>query len=143
VFWQPELITDKKGNARVHFPLADNITTWRLYAVASTSRGDIGTTTREVRVFQPFFLENDPPRFLTVGDEIAQPITLRNYLDHALRLNVDLQPQDWMMAIGPTHAAANVNSGDSANQTFRWRAEKAVKDGKHVVKAAGRETGDA
>ncbi len=36
--WQPELLTDKDGKAELKFKMADNMTTWKMYAVASTKR---------------------------------------------------------------------------------------------------------
>jgi hypothetical protein len=38
--------------------------------LASTKRGEIGVTDREIQAFQPFFLEHDPPKMLTIGDVI-------------------------------------------------------------------------
>ena len=52
-----------------------------LPVIASTEDGEIGTAEKEILAFQPFFIEHDPPRVLTEGDEIALPVVLRNYLD--------------------------------------------------------------
>jgi len=68
LLWRPEVVTDDRGHAHLKFPLADNITTWKLSAVASTVNGEMGTTEKDIRAFQPFFVEHNPPRFLTVGD---------------------------------------------------------------------------
>jgi hypothetical protein len=37
--WQPELITNTDGKAELKFKMADNITTWKIYAIASTKNG--------------------------------------------------------------------------------------------------------
>src|SRR5262249_19045388 len=79
--WQPSLETDEQGRVALKFNLADNITTWRLAVVASTIDGRIGTAQTDVLAFQPFFVEHDPPRVLTEGDEISLPVVVRNYLD--------------------------------------------------------------
>src|SRR4029077_3409006 len=99
--WQPELVTDARGHAQIKFPLADNITTWKISAIASTVQGEIGTAEKEIRALHPFFVERDPPRFLTTGDEIALPVILRNYLNRSLQMNVEMKPENWFVPLGP------------------------------------------
>src|SRR5262249_14220789 len=70
MLWEPALVTDSAGRAHLNFKLADNITTWKLTAIASTKNGELGTAESDLRAFQPFFVEHDPPRILTQGDEI-------------------------------------------------------------------------
>src|SRR5205085_5585836 len=79
LLWQPNIETDRSGRAQLSFKLADNITTWKLSVFGSTEDGQIGAVEREIRAFQPFFVEHDPPRVLTEGDEIMLPVVLRNY----------------------------------------------------------------
>jgi hypothetical protein len=143
LLWRPEVVTDDKGRAQVTFPLADNITTWQMAAVASTVDGDIGTAEKDIRAFQPFFVDLDPPRFLTAGDEIALPVVLRNYLDRPLQLSVAMKPSPWFSALSPTTMKTNVSPGDSANDVFRFRAETPIKEGKDEVSAIGADASDA
>ena len=39
LLWLPEVITDKRGHARISFPMADNITAWKMSVIASTEGG--------------------------------------------------------------------------------------------------------
>jgi hypothetical protein len=78
--WQPELTTDKNGRAWLDFKLADNITTWKMSVIGSTETGEIGVAETEIKTFQPFFAELEPPQVLTQGDQISLPVVLRNYL---------------------------------------------------------------
>jgi len=143
LLWRPEVVTDGKGRAHLKFSLADNITTWKLSAVASTVNGAMGTAEKDIRVFQPFFVEHDPPRFLTVGDEIALPVVLRNYLDRRLQVNVEMKPSAWFSAMSPTTIKTNISPRDSARDIFRFRAVTFIKEGKHEVSAIGAEANDA
>jgi hypothetical protein len=143
LLWQPELMTDDRGHAQLKFPLADNITTWKLSAVASTVDGEIGTTEKDIRAFQPFFVEHDPPRFLTVGDEIALPVVLRNYLDRRLQVNVEMKPSTWFSALGATTMKSDIPPRNSARDIFRFRAITATKEGKQQVNAIGPDASDA
>ncbi|MGA1868361.1 MAG: alpha-2-macroglobulin family protein [bacterium] len=96
LFFEPALITDSEGNASVQVPLADSITSWRLSALASNVKGNLGSTSNKVRVFQEFFIDIDFPVQLTQNDEISVPIAVYNYLDtqQEVRVKVVPDPED-------------------------------------------------
>src|SRR4029078_1816363 len=56
LFWQPQLITDAQGRARVPLPAADSITSWRMLANAVARNGALGYEQAKLRVFQDFFV---------------------------------------------------------------------------------------
>ncbi|MFN7946532.1 MAG: MG2 domain-containing protein [Blastocatellia bacterium] len=141
--WHPSLETDRQGRAHLKFKLADNITTWKLKVIGSTVDGEIGTAEREFLAFQPFFAEHDPPRVLTVGDEIALPVVLRNYLDKTQTVEAEIKPEAWFTLPGPARKRAIVKAGDAANVIFDFRAATAIKDGKQRITAIGGEASDA
>ena len=143
LLWRPEVITDDKGRARVHFPLADNITTWKLHAIASTLDGETATAQKNITAFQPFFVEHDPPSILTVGDEIALPVVLRNYLDRKLDLNVTMKPAPWFAPLTAAALKTSVSPDDSATDIFQFRATQATKAGKQEISAMGAGADDA
>src|SRR5207248_1108895 len=76
----PDTTTDASGHLHLDVPVADSITTWRLTALASTQDGRLGSATRRLRVFQDFFVDLNLPAALTVGDEVAVPVGVFNYL---------------------------------------------------------------
>ncbi|MDT5294467.1 MAG: hypothetical protein QOJ76_1347, partial [Acidobacteriota bacterium] len=141
--WQPALETDADGRAQVRFKLADNITTWKMSVIASTEDGRLGIVEKEFLAFQPFFVEHDPPRVLTEGDEISLPVVLRNYLERALAVDVELRPESWFALGGPARQRAEVPAGDAARPTFDFRAVASVTDGKQRVTAVGTDASDA
>ncbi|HTC64777.1 MAG TPA: alpha-2-macroglobulin family protein [Candidatus Saccharimonadales bacterium] len=143
LLWQPEIVTDSNGRARLKFPLADNITTWKVSAIASTKTGEIGTAEKEIRAFQPFFVEHDPPKFLTTGDEIELPVVLRNYLDHNLQMTTELKPETWFTSMSPTSVKTVVPARDSTSEVFKFQAAASIKNGKQRIVAKGAEVGDA
>ena len=141
--WSPELETAQDGTARLDFKLADNITTWKMSVIASTEDGRLGTAEHEFLSFQPFFVEHDPPRVLTEGDEISLPVVLRNYLERAQGVEVEMKPESWFTLGGAARQRASVPAGDAARPTFDFRAVASVTDGKQRVTALGREASDA
>ena len=143
LLWQPSLETDSEGRARLKFKLADNITTWNVEAVASTVDGEIGIVKKEVLAFQPFFIEHDPPRVLTQGDEISLPVVLRNYLDKPQTVDVEMKPERWFQVAGPARKQIVAAPGDAARAVFDFRATAAIKNGQQRVTALSDAFSDA
>jgi hypothetical protein len=141
--WSPALETDKQGRAQLKFKLADNITTWKLSVMGSTEDGEVGTAEAEIKSFQPFFVEHDPPRVLTEGDRISLPVVLRNYLERAQAVDLEMTPEKWFRLEGPARQRAHVAAGDAARETFDFSAVASVKDGKQRITARSAEAGDA
>ena len=141
--WSPELITDSKGKAELKFKLADNITTWKLYTIASTKKGKIGVAEKEITAFQPFFVDLDPPKFLTNGDEISLPVQVRNYTEKKQKVDIGMAKADWFSFLGQEKQQVDVNSGDSQNAVFGFKAIESIKDGKQRVTAIAQGDSDA
>ncbi|HYJ46086.1 MAG TPA: alpha-2-macroglobulin family protein, partial [Pyrinomonadaceae bacterium] len=141
--WQPSLETDQRGRARLDFKLADNITTWKMAVIGTTPDGEVGVAEKEIRAFQPFFVELDPPRVLTEGDEIKLPVVLRNYLDKPQAVDLEIKPETWFALSGPARKRAEVAAGESGRETFDLRAVASVRDGRQRVTAVAGDAGDA
>lgn len=141
--WQPSLETDSEGRARLVFKLADNITTWKMAVIGSTASGEVGLVEREIPAFQPFFVEHDPPRVLTEGDEIQLPVVVRNYLEKAQDVNLEIAPATWFTLLGSGQKHVTVPAGDSSRQTFDFRASAIITDGKQQITARAAGGGDA
>ncbi|HJZ66752.1 MAG TPA: alpha-2-macroglobulin family protein, partial [Blastocatellia bacterium] len=138
--WQPSIETDAQGRAQLKFKLADNITTWKVGVVASTIDGEIGLAEKELRAFQPFFIEHDPPRVLTEGDEIMLPVVLRNYLDKSQAVDLEIKPEKWFALLGPSRKRSEIAPGDSTRELFGFRAIAPMVDGRQRITATGEES---
>ncbi|MCO6511107.1 MAG: carboxypeptidase regulatory-like domain-containing protein, partial [Aridibacter famidurans] len=139
--WAPEVITDEQGRAELKFKMADNITTWKMYTVASTKNGKIGVSENEITAFQPFFADLEPPKFLTTGDEIHLPVQIRNYTPNAQPVNVTMDDAGWFSFLGEKEQKIEVPSNASENAVFGFRADRAINGGKQRVTAIA--TGDS
>jgi hypothetical protein len=118
LLWRPEVLTTDDGNATIRFPVADSITTWQLSVAASTLRGNTGAGAAQFQTFLPFFAAFDPPQTLTVGDRLALPITLRNYLDHPVKVRSELASAPWLR-IDTAPENTTVPAADSSSPTAR------------------------
>lgn len=143
LLWNPELITDANGRAELNFRMADNITTWRLYTVASTRDGQVGVAMKEIASFQEFFVDLDPPKFLTVGDEIYLPTQVRNYTEAKQNVDVSMAAGNWFSFLNGGLRKVEVAAGETENAVFGFRADSAIKEGKQRVTALAQEESDA
>ncbi|MBK8810662.1 MAG: carboxypeptidase regulatory-like domain-containing protein [Acidobacteria bacterium] len=141
----PEIVTEKDGKIAIRYRLADNITTWKIYAVASDKQGRVGFAETSVKAFQPFFVDLDPPKFLTVGDEILLPAQVRNYTPQTQKVEVTMDRADWFAFIEPNQSRRTVEvpTNSSANAIFGFKANQAVTDGKQRVTAVAQTDSDA
>lgn len=141
--WNPELVTDSSGHAELKFQMADNITTWKMSVIASTVDGQTGIAEKELRTFQPFFVDHEPPKVLTQGDQIQLPVILRNYLPKPQEVNVTLEPSSWFSLLSAARQQVKVAPGEDALAQFSISADHSIHEGKERVTAANRSTGDA
>lgn len=143
LYWQPSLITDRSGNAALKIKLADTITTWKLVTFASTEDGRVGILEKDVRAFQPFFAEHEPPKVLTLGDEITLPVIVCNYLKKAQTVNVIMKPANWFSITGSGQQRVVVKQNEAGRAAFQIRANESIDDGKQQVSAISGDAGDA
>jgi len=145
LYWNPSVITDGAGHARVTIPLADSITTWRLTAMAGDADGRLGSAQAPLRVFQDFFVDLDLPISLTRGDEISIPVALYNYLPGPQTVSLTLEAGDWFTALqgdgtaarGAGKAEITLGAGEVAGLVFPIRVEKF---GRHTLTVTARGT---
>lgn len=143
VYWNPELVTDSRGRARIKVPLADSITTWQFSVLASTVDGRVAFGSADVLAYQPFFVEHDPPRVLTEGDRIGLPVIVRNYLDSAQFVDLTISPAPWFTIDGPANRKVRVDAGAYSRQLFDLRTVASVDDGAQRVTGLGDRASDA
>lgn len=122
MLWMPDLVTDGNGGLTVEFPVADSITTWRMTVLASTQDGRIGSTTAGLRVFQDFFIDLDLPVALTVGDEIAVPVGVFNYLPEEQNVRLEVEQAGWFELLDEPVKEISIASNDITVVYFRIRA---------------------
>jgi uncharacterized protein YfaS (alpha-2-macroglobulin family) len=95
LYWQPQLITDDRGRARVTLPAADSITSWRMLANAVARTGALGYNQANLKVFQDFFVDIDFPVALTKGDLVHVPVAVYSYLREVQTVTVRVQRESW------------------------------------------------
>lgn len=142
LLWQPELITDQRGRARLNVPLADSITAWKMNIDAVSSTGQLGSSEVDIPVFQEFFVDVDLPVALTRNDEVSVPVMCYNYLQQPQTIQLALQRASWCEVQGPSSQRVELAPNDVKSVMFLI---KALTVGTHelVVSAQGASISDA
>jgi len=76
-FWKTRLKTDKDGMAKFSFPAPDNLTAFRITAVANTAQSQFGEGSTLLRVNKRLMIEPAMPRFIRRGDELELRAVVR------------------------------------------------------------------
>jgi len=141
LYWSAQSLTDENGDLALALPLADNVASWRLTALASTREGEIGFATYDLVAFQDFFVELDLPKVITSNEEITAAVTLYNYLEQAQTIHLDPAPDEWYSLASPVETLT-IPPNDVAVTRFSIRAER---PGDHTlqVTAVGERMSDA
>ena len=90
-FYKADLQTDRKGKTSVRFKLPDNLTKFRIMAVALTKESQFGSTESTLVVSLPFMMTPSVPRFVRVGDSFKAGVILHNRTDKKEKASVECQ----------------------------------------------------
>lgn len=82
-YWAPMLLTDARGEIAFSFVAPDNLTAFRLMAVAADIGDRFGAADKRLTVAKPVMATPALPRFLRGGDAATVGVVIHNYTDHA------------------------------------------------------------
>ncbi|MFH2009222.1 MAG: alpha-2-macroglobulin family protein [bacterium] len=86
--YSPTVQTDGSGKAAVPIKLPDNLTRYRVMAVAVSGATRYGYGESTVQARKPLMLRPAAPRFLNYGDRFWLPIVVQNQTDTELKVKV-------------------------------------------------------
>jgi uncharacterized protein YfaS (alpha-2-macroglobulin family) len=84
----PLVITDATGKAAVPFKLPDNLTRYRLVALATDHGRNFGKGESALVARLPLMVRPSAPRFLNFGDSFELPVVLQNQTDQEMDVQV-------------------------------------------------------
>ena len=88
--WTAPVRTDAQGHARIKVPLGEYETTWRIALVGRTDAGQTAVSAIDAPAFLPLSARVDVGSVLTVGDEVAARIAVRNRTATARAVTLDV-----------------------------------------------------
>jgi len=89
-YWNPSLVADKRGRATVSFQLPDNLTGWRVFAIAVTPGDQLGLGDYKFKSSKLTELRPVLPNQLTSGDRFTAGFSVLNRSDKTRTLDVNL-----------------------------------------------------
>jgi uncharacterized protein YfaS (alpha-2-macroglobulin family) len=77
-FWAPQVETDDKGTHKFKFKVPDNLTTWKIIAVAVDKGHRFGFGENEFLASKALMVEPNLPNFLVEGDKFQAKVSVTN-----------------------------------------------------------------
>ncbi len=126
-YWNPSITTDANGEARAEFTLPDNLTTFRLMAIAQTRDSTFGRAETDVKVAKPLLLQAALPRFVRVGDSFQGGVVVHNMTGQAGEATVEVQAEGIVLVDKKAVQKTSIPSGGSQEILYRFEARTAGK----------------
>ncbi len=86
--FSPKVKTDGQGHATVPIKLPDNLTRYRVMAVAATKEKQFGANESTITAKLPLMVRPSAPRFLNFGDKFELPVVVQNQTDAPIEVGV-------------------------------------------------------
>ena len=118
-YFKANVQTDAKGKAEVKFTLPDNLTDFRIMAVAATAQ-DFGTAQTNIKVAKPLMILPKMPRFARIDDKFECGAVVYNYQNKAASLKVSAQASNGVKLTPKTH---QITLKKGASAQLSWPCE--------------------
>lgn len=113
----PTVATDGQGRAQVTVKLPDNLTRYRIVALAAAGVKQFGKGESSLLARQPLMVRPSAPRFLNFGDQCQLPVLVQNQTD---------RPMQVALVCRTSNALVGDAKGDSAGYLFEVPANDRV-----------------
>jgi len=123
-YWNPAVKAGPDGKASVSFKLPDNLSRFRLMAVANSGKR-FGSGEPSLTVSKPLMLRPSMPRLARTGDAFECGVVAHNYSPAAAKVSVLLETSgEGITVTGAAAREAEVASGKAAEIIWNCSAEK-------------------
>jgi uncharacterized protein YfaS (alpha-2-macroglobulin family) len=133
-YWNPSILTDASGKATVSFKLPDNLTTWKLLAIAHTKDTNVGVGIKDIVETKTVLVRPVLPRFAVRGDMIDVGAIVHNQRTADGTFTVTLRGSGFVSAGQPSQRVTiakgemkkvlfPVKVGTGSSASFTMRAE--------------------
>ncbi len=127
-FYSGSVVTDAEGRASVNFVVPDNLTEFRVMAVAASASDHFGKGDGRFKVAKPLMLRAAMPRFVRNGDELLGGVVVNNATeaDGTVTVRLAAYTKELLTIEGETEREVAVSRGGSTAVRFRLRATDAL-----------------
>ncbi len=129
--------TNANGRAQVSVKLPDNLTRYRVMAVAVAGGKQFGTGESAITARKPLMVRPSAPRFLNFGDHFELPVVVQNQTDVPLSVNVAVRAGNASLTNGAGRRV-NVPANDRVEVRFPAAAARAGTARFQIAATSGR-----
>jgi alpha-2-macroglobulin len=123
-YFNPKVHTDAQGKARVSFTLPDNITRYRVFAVALDRGSRFASVERHLTAAKDFYLEPGLPGFFTKGDTFKFQVAAMNATGDKGPVNFQATPEGGL-SLTAVDKTGQLNPQDSLKLNVAGEAKAA------------------
>ena len=124
-FYAPAAKTDREGRIRLPFKLPDNLTRYRVVALAAAGARQFGKGQSSLVAQQPLMVRPSPPRFLNFGDVCELPVVIQNQTDHPMPVELACRTSNLKLDPSRAGVALQVPANDRVEVRFPVQADRA------------------
>ena len=125
-YFKANVMTDEKGRGSVSFTLPDNLTKFRIMAVAVREQ-EFGQAQTRIVVTKPIMVQPNLPRFARKGDTFQCGAIVHNYEDKKGNFTVTAQPSGALVLQGESERTVHVTPGSTQEVTWTCQATQSGK----------------
>jgi len=103
-YWNPAIVTDENGVARVAFQMPSSLTTWRAFVRGITVDSSVGAADVDVVTMKELVIHPSVPGFLSVGDEAVVGASIENRAEEGLEVQVSLLSTGSLLVAEPSRS---------------------------------------
>ncbi|MCB0967083.1 MAG: hypothetical protein KDB37_09635, partial [Ilumatobacter sp.] len=134
--YAPSEVTGIDGTVTVDVPLPDNLTRYRVMAVAVDGVDQFGSGESSIAARLPLMARTSPPRFLNFGDQFELPVVVQNQTDEPLEVDVVVETANLSLS-GPSGKRVTVPANDRVEVRFPAETVEAGTARARVVAVSG------
>ncbi len=135
----PAVKTDAAGMATVEIKVPDNLTRYRIVAIATAGTKQFGKGESAITARLPLMVRPSPPRFLNFGDTFRLPVVVQNQTDAPMTVKLAARTTNAMLTDGAGREVT-VPANDRVEVQFPAAAELAGTARFQFVGTAGNAT---
>jgi uncharacterized protein YfaS (alpha-2-macroglobulin family) len=142
--FSPSVPTDGNGRAHVSFTLPDNLTRYRVMAIAADGSDRFGAGESTITARIPLQVRPSPPRFANFGDQFELPVVVQNQTDKDFDAAVVLEASNLTLTAGvgrrvhvPANSRVEVRFPVETHAAGTARYRVSATDGSHFDSATG------
>lgn len=138
-YYNPNVLLDPSGKATINIDLPDNLTTFRLMAIAVDKSLNVGSTDAQVEVRQPLMIQPVLPRFVYPDDELTVEALVYNGTNRSANAELIAEFEGINLTSGNSSKALSLKANGSGTVSFPVKVTTgkevtvryAAKNGKH------------